>query len=173
MTEIDRMSDDELLREMFRAGHSASLAAKACESALNLRLHPQIVEMKHKLSAEAHSLKEEVLKRMQSRAPSHEWNGIGPKRDCLLRVVWDDSKGAEWVHFEWKDNDVSGYNDGEGEHSVTHEGYYNDASCISITESSDGWMGHSGKFDDINGADFTITHWADLPSIEEPGESNS
>jgi hypothetical protein len=95
---------------------------------------------------------------------AHAWDGIGPKDDCLLRVKWKEG-GEEWIHFAWKDDDASGYNDGEGEYSVTREGYYNDASTISITESGDGWMGYSGKFNDISGADFTITHYAELPVI--------
>lgn len=93
------------------------------------------------------------------------WDGVGPKDECLLRVVWKDSGTAEWIHFEWQDAD--GEPDGEGGWSYTYPGYINDASSISIHEGSDGWMGGSGKFDDIQGADFTITHWSPKPVVED------
>jgi hypothetical protein len=84
-----------------------------------------------------------------------KWDGIGPKTECLLRVTWADDSKSEWMHFTWRDDD--GDFDGES-WSYTHEGYVNESSTISITKSCDGDV-----FDNVNGADFSVTHWARLP----------
>lgn len=96
-----------------------------------------------------------------------KWDGIGPKSECLLRIIWKDSGDAEWMHFEWRDADASGYDDGEGEFSHNPDEYFNDASSVTIRQSSDGWMGFSKYFDQVDGADFTVTHWAEIPEIPE------
>lgn len=89
------------------------------------------------------------------------WDGVGPKRECLLRVRWADGGAEEWVHFDWRDADADGYDDGEStEFSCNPDEYFNDASGITICVDE-----YTGTFSQITGADFTILYYADLPVI--------
>jgi hypothetical protein len=81
-----------------------------------------------------------------TRAPiiAHAWDGVGPKRDCLLRVTTYPRGSYEWIHFQWRGADS------EPDCEVGRDGnpdeYWHEASCVT-------------------GDEFTITHWAELPGL--------
>lgn len=83
---------------------------------------------------------------------AYEWDGIGPKDECLLLLKWDHDGSENWVHFRWCDTDVD-----------CHAGYYDDAGSLSVTENSDHWSKTYGKFLTCGG--YTVTHYAALPTI--------
>jgi hypothetical protein len=92
---------------------------------------------------------------------AHAWDDIGPKRDCLLRLVWSDGSG-EWSEFVWRDADAEP--DGEGGWNGHPDGYWQKSSDLSVNESHD-WGSYTGKFDHFSDL-FTVSHWAELPAIE-------
>lgn len=142
MKDLEKLSDDELLREFVQHGHAnhqmrqLSAAVFASPKAYH--------EMTDALRDVMVAARDQILDRMANFSPSHEWNGVGPKRDCLLRIEWL-AGGDEWLSFEWKEQDE------ESEH------YSNDSSTLSI------WC-HDGETFTPN-ENFTITHWAEIPEV--------
>lgn len=80
-----------------------------------------------------------------------EWDGVGPKRDCLLRVI--ENNVAEWVEVGFT----------AGEHGTLDEyrSYLGEFSLIRVGD-LDGFF---IKSDD--GGEMRVTHYADIPAIVE------
>lgn len=88
---------------------------------------------------------------------SREWDGVGPKTDCLLHVSWGKSgkhgHKTWWEHFEYLENDED-----------FGTGYWSE-SGISLSEDEEPYSPARGKL--IESDDFTVTHWAPLPEVSE------
>lgn len=89
-----------------------------------------------------------------------KWDGVGPKRDCLIRVVWNTDGDAEWIHFEYQEEDCDDAIDG----NPHPERYWNDPSTIGLH-----WNGDYYTDGTAFEPDFLAipTHWAELPIIED------
>ena len=96
------------------------------------------------------------LYREFERCGAFVWNGVGPERECLLRVRWNSSGESEWIQFDYQ------YADGEyvGE-DMSLEGhpnrYRNESATLYVTEN------HGTG--DYKSDDFIVTHWAEIPEV--------
>lgn len=81
------------------------------------------------------------------------WDGIGPKEACLLRMKWAQPHGgSEWVEFGYEDADG-----GRGEDGTQGNWNRYASGGIYVTEEEDGIYKPEPAFE--------ITHWAELPVI--------
>lgn len=85
------------------------------------------------------------------------WNGVGPERECLLRVRWNDSGDAEWIHFDFQTAD--GEYDDEGTLRGNPDRYRNESSSLYVPD-----VTNYGK-NRYESDDFTVTHWAEIPEV--------
>lgn len=79
------------------------------------------------------------------------WNGVGPKRDCLLRLMYADGS-TEWSEFEWQEEDGDDAEDGNG-HPAR---YAQEAGSVYVYQDGSSFTPSE---------DFVVTHWSEIPEV--------
>lgn len=78
---------------------------------------------------------------------AYEWDGIGPKEECLLRI------DGEWIHVQFREVDLD-----------VEEGYYSLANEVLVFIDTDYFSKTYMQYV-TKGTGYTITHYAALPTI--------
>lgn len=147
MSKLDHMSDDELLRELFRR----SVRVHYADQLLNVNWDNEGARsLSHEMRESGNEARDVVLSRMQNRSASHPWDGYGPRRPCLLLTKFEDKREPRWERFDWQDADVD-----------CSPGYVREDDMSALCD-SDHFSKTYGQY--MPSYNFEILQWADLPS---------
>lgn len=84
------------------------------------------------------------------------WDGVGPERECLLRVRWNNSDDAEWIQFDFQSADGEYTEDGL---VGNRDRYRNESATLYVTDVVDYGPNR------YESEDFVVTHWAEIPEV--------
>lgn len=94
-----------------------------------------------------------------------KWDGVGPKDECLLRIVWKHDSSIEWLHVTFDSADYDWEEDG-GYHGHPNQ-YVARSGDIRIRQRPLLRQMDWSREYVSEGDQFIITHYAALPAIVE------